>query len=218
MLGAFNYDNDLKKELQNTNYIFDDTDNNISHLNHVFGSTTGLYWVWKNANHDIVGQNTYRLGWGNYFNNTKYVDNAIYVPSAIDITKNAYINTMNIYHHYGYCHGYNSIIYLQNIATQNDLWLSSNMIENLKTETFLYPYNMFIAKKNIFDKICQLWFEIVSYFYISFYDIIPNDQQFRIIDFLSERIFHIIFTNINQLIENVKIITVPTSFELSHIY
>ena len=75
MLGSTNYDYELKQLLATQNYIFDDTGDNISHLNHWFGQLTGLYWVWKNTDDDIIGTNTYRIFWGDYFLNNNFLLN-----------------------------------------------------------------------------------------------------------------------------------------------
>ena len=44
-------------------YSHDDTGDNISNKNRVFGQTTGIYWIWKNVSADYVGICTYRLFW-----------------------------------------------------------------------------------------------------------------------------------------------------------
>ncbi|TKG95404.1 DUF4422 domain-containing protein [Puteibacter caeruleilacunae] len=44
----------------NLNMIGDDTGDHISEKNGSFCETTGLYWMWKNTNHEYVGLSHYR--------------------------------------------------------------------------------------------------------------------------------------------------------------
>ena len=75
-------------------YILDSCGINISEKHDLYSEFTALYWIWKNSNADIVGENHYRRyfirgGWLNYFkcqliNNQKLFK---YVLSQSDLDK-----------------------------------------------------------------------------------------------------------------------------------
>ena len=149
MLGSFLYDSNLKTNLINQNFILDDTGDNISHLNKWFGQLTGLYWVWKNTQDEIVGTNTYRLFWGDYFLKNKFKKNTLYVPQKLDLKnylQNLTVDRINIYDHYSYCHGEINLKFLYELSNKNLISIKPYMIENLKNECDMYPFNMFISQ------------------------------------------------------------------------
>jgi hypothetical protein len=196
-----------------SSYTHDDTNDNISHLNNWFGQTTGLYWVWKNVNKDHVGICTYRLFWNEEELKKLSVDeNTIIVPKSININTAVPYNETgdyNIVSHYIHCHGDLPMCFLYYLAGINNISITTNMIDDLKHQTELNPFNMFIANKKIYDKICELLFDTLfklhEHFSYLFEAYEKKTGQKRILDFLAERILHIIYTNIDHFIPGVKV-------------
>jgi hypothetical protein len=222
MLGSKNYDISLKEKLPYLGFLFDDTGDNISHLNQYFGQLTGLYWVWKNTEEEIIGTNTYRLFWGDYFLYNKFKKNTLYIPSPINVN-NAFsgidLITSNIYDHYSYCHGDLGWDCLKELSNQNKIPISIKMIEKLNTQHFLYPFNMFLSERNTFNKLCDILFDILFQIYDNynhkFEEYVSYSGQTRILDFLSERILHIIYTNKDHFFSNIDIETISL-IEFNH--
>ena len=216
MLGAISYESELKSNLFLKGFIFDDTGNNISHLNHWFGQLTGLYWTWKNTNEEIIGNSTYRLFWGDYFLKNNFEINTLYVPESIDTRKciSRNINTENIYNHYEYCHGPIGLKLLEELSEKNKIFLTPKMINNLKKQFAMNPFNMFLSERQIFNKICSILFEILFIFFSEYKDRYEFTETFkgqkRILDFLSERILHIIYKNLDYFLPGVKLSTIST--------
>lgn len=214
MLGAVNYDPELKQSLADQNYIFDDTGDNISHLNYWFGQLTGLYWVWKNTDDNIIGTNTYRIFWGDYFINNNFEKNTLYIPK-IEGECNIGGNRCSIYDQYSHCHGSISLDLLYNLTLKNLISLKPYMVNNLKHQYSLHTCNMFISEREIFNKICSVFFEIIFEFFNQHKNDLPEIEktygQNRILDFLGERIFHILFTNSEYFFGKININSIPVT-------
>lgn len=211
MLGSFNYDANTKDLLNSSGYILDNIGENISHLNKWFGQTSGLYWTWKNANEEYVGNNTYRIFWDeNFIRNTNQSDNNLYVVNSINVTEDTRVK--NIYDQYVICHGDFLLKYFEEFLIKNnkqflrDYYGWGNQIN-------LIPFNMFISNKKIFDKVCEILFDITLNFYNEYKHVIismtDHWNQIRQLDFLSERILNSIYHNIEFYIPKVHIVETP---------
>lgn len=222
MLGSISYEPKLKATLFQKGFIFDDTGDNISHLNYWFGQLTGLYWVWKNSTEEIVGTNTYRIYWGDYFTNKEFKSNTLYIPEPLNINscfRENQIKKSNLYEQYSYCHGQNNLELLKILSQKNQIQIGSEMIENLKNEYLLYACNMFISERKIFNKICEILFDILFSYYNSYKHLLKQiefeTRQNRVMDFLGERILHMIYTNLDHYISGVNIVRIPLAI-LNH--
>jgi hypothetical protein len=219
MCGAEHYEETYKLEIANRGFILDDTGDNISHLNQWYGELTGLYWVWKNTNDLFVGTNQYRLFWNTLA--LEHRKDVIYVPNPLNVTsavRNIKTTELSIYDQYSHCHGELHWNLLYGLVKTRQIPLKAEMIDELKTHSYLIPFNMFIADRAIFNKICEILFEILFRYYESYHIFLPilKDQQgqARNLDFLAERILHMIYSNIDYYINNVKVVTVSlTNYE-----
>ena len=215
MCGADQYDTDYIKKIVDKNYILDNTGDNISELNTWFGELTGTYWIWKNTDHEIVGTNQYRIFWETAI--LQIEPKTIYVPKKVDISLSFQQNSsrrFSVFDQYGICHGYDVWRLLFDLCQDPNFALRSSMIAQLRSKYQLSQYNMFVAKKSIFDKLCEILFEILFKFYDTYKDLLPEIAEKighnRTLDFLAERILNMIYDNINHYITNTKIVELNT--------
>ena len=195
-------------------YTHDDTGNNISIDNYWFGQTTGLYWVWKNSNADHIGICTYRLFWNqdelaliDIDEDTLIIPRSVDVNTAVRDSNGTY--KYNILSHLIHCHGETTLPLLYGLCKIDDVPITTEMIDSLKDQTGLHPFNMFIASKKVNNKISEILFDVLFKFYnhymYLFQTIEIHTGQKRILDFLAERILHIIYKNIDYFIPNIKV-------------
>lgn len=211
MCGAHSYPEDIKIQLLSEGYILDDSGDNISNVNQWFGELTGLYWVWKNTAHEFKATNQYRHFWDA---DQKILEkDTIYVVEPIkvsDAVRDTHVEVKNIYHHYSYLHSEVFLQMLYGLCESRQLPINSRMIDKLKTQDQLYPFNMFIAESKIFDKLCEILFSILIQYHDCYYFLFPaavkQFNQKRFIDFLSERVLHMIYSDINYYFDRVKIV------------
>lgn len=200
MLGASSLDTNRKIELVNNQYILDDTLDNISEMNYTFGDLTNSYWVWKNAKEEWVGLTQYRRFWLEHqVNKINWDKNTIYIaqPQTWPSVMKQYVVN----------HGLYGIQKLCDYAINPDNKLHINHVRMLDDMNNLYPYNMLFAHKDLYDKVCEVQFDIL-------FDVYKNSKehiqqldvyQRRMIAFLSERLLSILFTNCKYYFgDNVK--------------
>lgn len=208
MLGAKYYETSPE-------FLRDDDGESISSLNCAFGQTTGLFWVWKNAPEEYLGAHTYRLFWDEErINLLNIKKNTLIVPEKIDIhdalagtsDKHSY----NLHSHYVWCHGELGLALLYGLCHMRDTAITTEMIEQLKYQQEIIPFNMFVAHRDVFDMVCNKLFGILFDYYNMYHNLIPAiEEQYgqkRVLDFLSERILHIIYTNAGTLLPGVEVV------------
>jgi len=209
MCGAVNYDHTDYATLQNRGFIMDNIGESISHMNNDFGSLTGLYWVWKNAQHEYKGTNTYRIYWDEEFN---LKPNRVYVPEAKDIVtaiKGYAPHVDNVYDHFSHCHNNLGWQLLYGLAGDRRIPITVDMINGLRNYKYLIPFHMFTADVNTFNRICEVLFTILFEFHANYAGFLPEiynrNQQVRFYDFFGERILHLILTNNYHFLGNVDV-------------
>ena len=210
MCGSVNYNPVDLVEMQNNGFLMDHTNDNISHMNKDFGSLTGLYWVWKNTDHEYKGTNTYRIFWDEEF---ELKPNRLYIPAAKDIVtdiKGYAPHVDNVYDHFSHCHNNLGWQLLYGLAGDKKIPITVNMIDQLKKTKYLIPFHMFIADRQTFDKICEMLFQILFEFHANYsallFEIYRRNQQIRFYDFLAERVLHLLLTNNFDFLRNVDIV------------
>ena len=180
--------------------IYDDINDNISHMNKEYCELTGLYWLWKNCDEKYIGLCHYRRYFSSGENDSCSVKGKkvmsetelnellnhydIIVPTAISFGKRTVFSQFMKVH------------YIQDILLLKDC---INIIhpeyvpsfEKVMNQSILYPFNMLITKKDVFDDYCD-WLFSILFFYEKKCDISNyNNYQRRLYGFLAERLFTI---------------------------
>lgn len=203
LCGAATMDKATKNDLESKGFYFDDTGDSISVLNTWLGDLTGLYWVWKNTTDEFVGTNQYRR----YYNDEQ-LSSLVYSDKTLYISRPFSFNHQSAYDQMIMAHGDPGIKLLSIASQSNNISIKPYMIDELKKINYLSPCNMFFAHRKVFDKICEILFEIIKELYEgSRYTLswIQPDGQTRLLAFLAERILNIIYRYNNYFLGDVKI-------------
>ncbi|MDQ0479475.1 hypothetical protein QOZ93_001216 [Hathewaya limosa] len=189
---------------QDLGYIGDNTGENISIKNPNYCELTGLYWAYKNLKCEYIGLCHYRR----YFTMKNIFKRAIQTNNKLDLIlnksqieellskynvilpkkRNYYIETIES--HYKNAHHIEDLKKVEKII-ETDYPEYMESFKSVMNGRTLHLYNMFIMKKDDFDKYCEWLFHILfkleGSIDISSYD----NYQKRIYGFLSERLFNV---------------------------
>lgn len=168
---------------------------NIDFLNPWYCELTGLYYLWKHVDDDIVGLEHYRR----YFVNSK---NKLLSESEI---KNLLQKNDIICHHLRNYTKYKSIEeeLIKSTKDEHTVKTFKNYIKeidntyDMNKEPYKHSFNMFIGKRNIIESILEKLFEVMNNFIVK-YDIRKINK--RTIGYLSEFYFSYLITQ-NKFIE-----------------
>lgn len=137
--------------------ITDNSGDNISSRNKQFCELTGLYWIWKNGNEDIVGLEHYRR---HFILEDDWLDK--FVSSDIDVILPTplYVGP-SLAENYRNRHVASDFDYMMQVMKEihpDDYESAKGFLE----ETAIYsPCNMFIMKKSILNEFCEWLFPIL---------------------------------------------------------
>lgn len=145
-------------------YLRDDIGDNISDKNPVFSELTGLYWIWKNSDDDIVGLNHYRrylvngyYGFGDPINKNEILD-ALDEADVITYKKRKYgLHTYDIFRLF---------ISKEDFQTTCDVFKEVHpdyykTFKDVLLGKEIYPYSIFVARKEWFDNYCSWLFSFL---------------------------------------------------------
>ena len=150
-------------------YTTDDTGENISKLNNIFGTQTGLYWMWKNTNYEYSGLVHYRR----YFilkkkKNKDMIELAIKYNEIepmlskykIFVPKKRYYIIETLRSHYNHAHGNEQLNIVEDVINEKypDYLNSFNKVMNRR---WGYMFNMMIMKRNYLEDYCSWLFDIL---------------------------------------------------------
>ncbi|WP_294725448.1 DUF4422 domain-containing protein [uncultured Fusobacterium sp.] len=159
-----------KKGKDNLGYVGDDTGENISEKNPYYCELTGVYWAWKNLKADYIGLAHYRR----QFKGRNKQKNSLFdtVLSDIEIKellketdiilpkkRNYYIE--NLYDHYKHTMYIEPLDITGEIIKEFYPEYHQNFLKLYK-RTSAHMFNMFIMKREYFDKYCEWLFDILG--------------------------------------------------------
>lgn len=175
---------------------------NISNLNQYYGELSGFYWVWKNLlndfkSDDFIGFCHYRKLWLNFKLNEKnrksikslYADllnpnNDIFNKIDVIQVQPIIFSKKNLFQDF-------EIVHKNNVLKKSLQFLKepiksdfSNFLKNNK----LYPLNMFITKRDLFEEYCKIifpWLDMCYHFCLQ--ENILKGYNIRLPAFLAER-------------------------------
>lgn len=151
-------------------YVGDNTGDNISKKNPYYCELTGIYWAWKNLDADYIGLVHYRRQFkgknkkqSNLFDCVLSDEEIREILNKNDIVlpkKREYF-IENLYDHY------KNTMYVEPLEITEDIIKTKypEYLENfqkLHKRTSAHMFNMFIMKKEYFNKYCEWLFDILE--------------------------------------------------------
>ena len=177
-------------------FLKDSSGDNISEKNPYFCELTGVYWIWKNCQADVVGLVHYRRYFYNSFfkniNNimTSYDIEKILEKKDIIVSKPVYILFSSVRNKYEKLHLKEDLDKCEKIIIDKFPEYKETFDKVMKRH-FLYPYNMIITKKEIFDEYGKWMFDILFELEKQI-DVKKRDTyNARVFGFLSERLLNV---------------------------
>lgn len=154
------------------NWFNEKSGNNISYLNKHYGELTGMYWVWKNLlenfkNEHFIGFCHYRKLWLNFFLDKKNRNSVNSIYNDLLSPENKILNHVDVIQVQPIIFKDKNLVQDFNSVHKNDLLIESLSFLNepLKinfrkhlNKNILYPLNMFIVKKPLFEEYCNIIF------------------------------------------------------------
>ena len=127
---------------------------NIDFLNPWYCELTGLYYLWKHVDDDIVGLEHYRR----YF---EFMNDIPELTKPVVATH--ILNPFNNYVQYDICHNSGDLMTTLNIIRVKKPEYYPAFITMMDNHRYL-PYNMFILPKALFNEYCEFVFGILEEF------------------------------------------------------
>lgn len=177
----------LTEERLEPGILTDCEGDNISHKNRQYSELTALYWIWKHCKENIVGLCHYRRHfvlpkeWQQIMEEQK-IDVILPVPTFVP---------PSIAENYRKRHDADDWNFLMSYL-QSDYREDFEAAEEVFAESLYSPCNMFIAKREIMQKLCEWMFQILSA--VEAHGGVKEDvYQNRYPGFISERLMTLFF-------------------------
>ncbi len=185
----------------NMGYLSDDSGDNISSKNPDYCELTGLYWMWKNSNADILGLCHYRR----YFKNSNhkirkeeiesYLKNYdIILPKKRELIKGTYFETYKDTYFIDVLNITRSVLeekYPEYVKDYDKVMNGSNFSN----------YNMFIMNKELVDKYCNWIFHIL----FEVEKRIDTEKYPRVLGLVPEAIFNVWIEHNNLKVKELNV-------------
>ncbi len=189
----------------------DNTGDNISKKNKNYSELTGLYWIWKNVDNEYIGLCHYRRYFS--FDDKRYrnVKKIKYKEKEIEnlLTKYdiilPYIATgLSLEEGYKKAHIAQDWEELKKVIKEVSPEYYEIALKIFNGYEF-YPFNMFIAKKEIIDGYCEWLFKILLELEKRI-KISTDPYQARVFGFISERLMKVYIVKNNLKVKEEKVI------------
>lgn len=187
---------------RNSEWRYDDTGvSEISRKNATFCELTGINWIWNNNTSDITGLVHYRR----YFRSSTESDvplteteiQKILVEHECIVAKRTFCTSKldgylcSAAEQYRTCHSSTDLIQLEGVIRR----YFRSYLQAFKTcmkRDYLYPFNMIICNKDLFDRYCQWLFKVESHLEERIDPYTDRDAyQRRVFGFLAERLLNV---------------------------
>lgn len=172
-----------------SDYLTDDTGDNISFKNHLYGELTALYWIWKNDNiSNYVGLCHYRRYFLNSTHQLLTSDECDKIFNNYDIILpyKAFCPGMNYYEMYARSHNIHDLKVIEDVIARTKPEYLYDYQQAIHSDTY-YMGNLFITSRELFASYAQWLFEIFNeaepLIDVSSYDLYHQ----RVYGFLSEQ-------------------------------
>lgn len=172
------------------NYVRDNTGDNIAQKNKNYCELTGLYWMWKNDESDLIGLCHYRRFFGknkdDIYNEN---DNRILdILKEYDmIVSSKWLTIETVYEVYKNKHYSSDLDEIEQIISEKyEDYLDA--FKTIMNGHYGYQCNMFICKKELINKYCEWLFNILFELEKRIDISDRNNYQKRVYGFLSERL------------------------------
>lgn len=176
---------------ENLGYQGDDTGDSISEKNKNYCELTGMYWLWKNYDCDIIGICHYRR----FFIENERLLTKAYIEKTLEsydiiAARNGAVEYDTVRQQYDEKHyGSDMDVCRKVIVEKYPSYV--NAFDVMQDSRLMNYCNMLIARKEIYDEYCNwlfdILFEVEKRIDISDRD----DYQKRVMGFLSERLFKV---------------------------
>ncbi len=151
----------LEEKQKLKGYEFDDEGDNISGKNGSYCELTGLYWIWKNRQADIVGISHYRRFFveAGQFLTWEQAEGAL-KESDVVVAKKWWVPG-SVERHFARCHNKEDLSVVRQVIQRNcPQYVKS--FDKAMGKGFLFPFNMMVCPKTIFDSYCEWLFGILE--------------------------------------------------------
>ena len=182
----------------------DDSGDNISVLNPMYCELTAQYWAWKNLhNVEYIGLCHYRR----YFENEFTEDNVESILDGNDVilsSKFYFRSNILTWQFRGFTPEDATIFYLY---LKRRFAANKEKFENyFLKQNWIHPANMFVCKKDVFDKFCEWQFDILD----DLKAIIlpsPYSRERRILGYLAESLLPFFFYLNDYKIKEIPLVS-----------
>lgn len=184
------------KGKKNLNYVLDSEGDNISSKNPYFCELTGLYWIWKNVQADVVGLVHYRrYFYDSIFSRVTKILNEKSISKMLNkhdiiVAQRGYTWNSSVRKQYELKHIKSDLDICEKVLKDKYPEYSSSFDKVFEGDHYC-PFNMMICKKKIFDSYCNWLFDILFEIEKKV-DLKKRDTyNARVFGFLSERLLNV---------------------------